>query len=171
MGTTSAISSSGATAPGLSLEYGDSLKDHNDSVSLVRLMFQMESCGPQITFEYFLTKFPRKSDYVYWQPGTFRLLSDDGISVSSAIIRHDLKELGQLNADIEAYADRAVAHLDKRGFAGAISFDDIESSIDHFNKLACRYICFLTGAGYASLEATVQFPWERVFGVPLVRPA
>jgi hypothetical protein len=138
------------------------LKHEGDSISLARLLHQMESCGPQITFAYYLTRFPRDQQSVNWQPKPFRLFSDDGNTVSPSIIERDLEELKRLNTDIEEYVDRAIAHLDKRGHSVQVGFQDIEGSLDHFNRLACRSICFLTGKGYPTLEATVQFNWEQV---------
>ncbi len=64
-------------------------------------------------------------------------------------------------------ADRAIAHLDKRGFAGSVTFGDLDRCINEFDKLVCKYLSLLTSSGYASLEPTILFDWERVFRVPL----
>jgi len=57
--------------------------------------------------------------------------------------------------------------LGRRGF-----FKDIDTAIDALDRIACKYICVLTGEYHAeeTLEATIQFPWKEIFNVPLRKP-
>jgi len=146
------------------------LKDDKESIALLRLMKQMEICASQITYDFYLKTYPKLPGHVYWQPQTFRLLSADGRTLSAQVIRKDIDDLQVLNKSIEGLVDRKFAHLDKRGFDGKVSFKDIEQSLDRFDKLACRYICFMTGQGYGSLRAVIQFDWQAIFKKPLIEP-
>jgi hypothetical protein len=147
------------------------LKSDSDSISFVRLAEQVQRCGPQITFAFYLSRFPLDPSYVSWQAPAFRLLSEDGETVSPAIISRDLDEFKALNRNIEQFTDRTLAHLDKRGSQTGVQLEELGISIAKFNELLCRYICFLTGDGYISLEATILSSWRRIFEVPLRRPA
>ena len=42
--------------------------------------------------------------------------------------------------------------------------------MDTLDEVACKYICLLTGKGYSTLKAMVQFDWKKVFRVPLQKP-
>jgi len=42
--------------------------------------------------------------------------------------------------------------------------------VDTLDEVACKYICLLTGKGYSTLKAMVQFDWKKVFRVPLQKP-
>ena len=62
--------------------------------------------------------------------------------------------------------DKAFAHLDKAGAKSEITFGDLEEAIQSFDKIACKYITFLTSKGYVSLKPTIQNDWMRIFTVP-----
>lgn len=91
------------------------LKDKDDSISLARLLGQMQTCAPQICFDFYLTQFPRKASGPPWQQRAFGQLSEDGKYLSSSIIGADLSQMKELNHTVEPFADRALAHLDKKG--------------------------------------------------------
>ena len=61
--------------------------------------------------------------------------------------------------------------LTDEGLESGVQFEELDASIAKFNELLCRYIRFLTGDGYISLEATILSSWQRIFEVPLRRPA
>jgi len=42
--------------------------------------------------------------------------------------------------------------------------------VDTLDEVGCKCICLLTGKGYSTLKATVQFDWKKVFRVPLQKP-
>jgi hypothetical protein len=64
-------------------------------------------------------------------------------------------------------ADRVLAHLDSRGFEGTVTYGDLDAAIEGLDRIACKYIAFLTGDSYPTLEATIQFDWKEIFEVPL----
>lgn len=148
------------------------VKNKDDAVSLMRLLKQMQTCAPQVTFDFFLQKFPLKfGNGPPWQQRTFGLLSKDGRVVSADIIADDIESLRTLSGTVETFADRALAHLDKHGFDQEITWDELARCIEEFNRVACKYVCFLTAHQYGSLEANILIPWERIFQVPFVKPA
>ncbi|MCG2682801.1 MAG: hypothetical protein L6306_04220 [Planctomycetales bacterium] len=147
------------------------LKINKDSVSLLRLLDQISKYADQITYDFYLTVFPLKPRYIDWQKWTFRNLSDDGKSVCKRIVVADIADTKKLNTKIELVADRIFAHLDKRETNTVLTFDELRASIDHFNKLTCKYIAFLLGEGRSSLEAMFCYDWKKIFSYPLVKPA
>jgi hypothetical protein len=72
----------------------------------------------------------------------------------------------RLTAEIETHADKTVAHLDKKGYGGAVTFNDLDAAIDALDRIACKYISVLTAKGYPSLEASIVFDWKKIFSVP-----
>jgi hypothetical protein len=79
---------------------------NDDTVSLMRVLCQMKACAPQLTFDFYLERFPRDPEYVPWQEPTFGLVSDDGVIASAERIGADIAELEHLTADVEAFVDR-----------------------------------------------------------------
>jgi hypothetical protein len=146
------------------------VKLDKDSISLARLLQQMREGAKQVTFEFYTTQFPIDPNSVPWQEVTYRSLSEGGKVLSQEVIEKDERVLQELTATIEAFADRALAHIDKRGFEGTLTFAELDRAIDAFDQVVARYIAFITGDGYDSLEAVVQYDWVEVFRHPLIRP-
>jgi hypothetical protein len=142
-----------------------------EAASMAGLLSQIHKCAARITFPFYQSKFPRNPNDVDWQTVSFSRFSTDGGTVSAGIVERDLSDLEQISETIETYADRVIAHLDARGFDRSFSFSDLESAIRKFDELVCRYEGFLSGSAPNSLEAVVQYPWERIFDVPLRQPS
>jgi hypothetical protein len=143
------------------------VKQADESISLMRLLVQIRDCAGQFTFPFFLQKFPMNPNYVDWQSATFALFSEDRITVSRAIVQKDIRNLTDLTVDVEQLADRTLAHLDKRGFEGTVTFGDLDACVDKFDRLVCRYLAPISGAGLSTLEPTILVDWQRIFTVPL----
>jgi hypothetical protein len=146
-------------------------KIKRESISLARLLDQMQKCAPQITFDYYMKRFPADPRSFDWQSPMFEKFSANGSTMSEEPIRHDLESL-KASADVtEMFVDKALAHLDSKKFDGELTFKEIHEAIEQFDKLTCRYLNFLKGGiGYETLKAAVQYPWMRIFDVPLRRP-
>src|SRR5690349_8585765 len=142
------------------------IKQGDGSISLMRLLIQIRDCAGQFTCQFFLRQFPIDSSYVNWQRVTFSLFSEDGQTVSTRIVQKDIDDLKALTAKVEKLADKSLAHLDKSGFDGSVTFGDLDHCIDAFDALVCKYVKLTTGTGYATLEPTILTNWEEVFTVP-----
>lgn len=91
---------------------------------------------------------------------------------SETLIGEHIDTFKKLTAQIEAYVDRTVAHLDPKGFNGTVTFKDLDSAIVALDDLATKYICLFTGRGYpGSLAPTIQFNWKRIFDVAWRKPS
>lgn len=148
------------------------LKVSDDETSLRRLLEQFEKCAKQITFARYLKRFPlQEGRHRHWQPETFALLSEDRQTVSEAMVRGHLANLRNLGARVELWTDNVIAHLDRRGFDGVLTFTELDAVVDELDSLVCKYQQFLTGAQQGSLRASIAFPWQRIFSVPLIPPS
>jgi hypothetical protein len=141
-----------------------------ESISLAHLLEQIRKCAPQITFQFYETRYPRDAGGMDWQTAAFRLLSTDGDTVSAEVVGRDLETLRQSADASEKFADKVIAHLDSNGFKDKLTFGSMHGAVDRLDKLTCRYLRFLGGSGYDTLEAHPQYPWDRIFTVPLKRP-
>ncbi|MCI0379590.1 MAG: hypothetical protein L0215_18435 [Gemmataceae bacterium] len=142
------------------------LKVSNESISLMRLLEQIRDCASQFTYAFYLEQFPIDPKYVRWQVPTFRQFSEDGKTVAPALVQKDIDELKDLGATIEVLADRKLAHLDKRGFDGSVTFGELHQCIDAFNRVVCKYLKLIRGGGPATLEPSIILDWKKIFRVP-----
>lgn len=156
------------------------IKNKDDSHSLVRLLSQMHKCADQITYAYYLKRFPATNPRIDWQRVTFRnfvkrdatgcLSIDDETAISLDLIAEHLGQVDALRQPTEDIADKFIAHIDKKRLPKDIKFDDIKAMIDLLDRLCSQYYCLLTSKGYSTLESVRTSPWQQIFFVPLVEP-
>lgn len=139
------------------------LKD-DDSISLIKILDQLLKCANQVTYSVYLEIYPING--FEWQKSTFSNFSEDGKTLSMNIINQDIEALKEIDKKIGRFVDKVFAHLDKAGAKSEITFGDLEEAIQSFDKIACKYITFLTSKGYVSLKPTIQNDWMRIFTVP-----
>jgi len=102
-----------------------------------------------------------------FQKSKFQEFSDDGKIISEHKIDNDIQELKKIGGKVSNLVDRIIAHLDKRGIEEEVTYNDLEESINVFNKITLKYINLITFAGFLSLTPTVQSDWTKIFSVPL----
>jgi hypothetical protein len=150
------------------------LKVDKDSISLMRLLEEMAAQAHQVTLDFYLSIFPFKpeqeQDGLTWQEVTFRTFTDDRVTLSSRMISEHIQQARALAAEIERAADRTVAHTQKGGHKSNVTFDDLRSSIHHFDELTCRYLGLVTGKGWSSCGASIVFNWRKIFRHPFIKP-
>jgi hypothetical protein len=139
------------------------------TISFMRVLEQVKICAPQFTYEVYLKQHPIRPDYVEWQKPTFDQFSDDGRVVSVTKVAADIMSLKNLTANVVDLCDKELAHLDKGGYSGAVTFGEVEACINAFDKLVSKYFKLITQsmAGYSTLEATILTDWEDIFTVPM----
>jgi hypothetical protein len=143
------------------------LKTNPDSISLLQLIEQIAKCANQFTYDFYISQYPIDKTYVNWQEGTFSQFSHDGKVISEDIIEADLKKASGLGEQIETFVDRTLAHLDRRGWDGRVTYEDLELMIKRFDELACKYLALITTEGYSTLKPSIQYDWKAIFRVPL----
>ena len=142
------------------------IKEGDDSISLMRLLKQIKQCASQFTYDFYLKCYPVINEHEV-QKSKFQEFSDDGKTISEDKIDDDIEELEKIGK-VADFVDRKIAHLDKRGLKELVTYNDLEESINILNKMICKYIRLITNAvpEYSSLEATIQWDWEKIFSVP-----
>lgn len=147
------------------------VKVDDDSISLMKLLKQIETCAEQFTYDFYLECYPPDESHPIgrgvWQKLTFGKFSDNGKVISKKKIQDNIQELSLIGEKVTVFVDRGIAHLDKRGTENTVTYNDLSDCLDILNKIACKYIGLLTAEGYASLKPVIQFNWEKIFTVPL----
>ena len=90
--------------------------------------------------------------------------------VDAAVVRADIAKLRSLTRRCEEYADRLVAHRDKRGVSAVPTYEELNEAIDFTESLLQRYYLLLRADSLASVKPTFPYPWKRVFEVAWVPP-
>lgn len=143
------------------------VKIDHDSISLMKLLDQLQKSASQFTYEFYLQQFPLEKCDWKWQESAFARFAENGQSLSEHMVLEDMETISNIARKISDFTDRAIAHLDQRGFEETVTYDDLADSINIFNRIACKYIALITGDVCATLQATIQSDWAKIFSVPL----
>jgi len=143
------------------------LKSDKDSISLMKLLDQLQKSASQFTYEFYLQQFPLEKDKWEWQKPAFAGFSENGQTLSVQMVLDDIEAIRNVAGKVSDFTDRAIAHLDQRGIEEAVTYDDLAESLSLFNRIACKYITLITGDGYTTLKPTILYDWAKIFLVPL----
>ncbi|WP_185822552.1 AbiU2 domain-containing protein [Xanthomonas sp. GW] len=78
-------------------------------------------------------------------------------------IRIKLDQFEQNAKKLESFADRVIAHSDKRKPSYTPTFDDVEKAIDAMDKLCVQCSSALAVDYNATCKPTVQYGWLMIF--------
>ena len=86
----------------------------------------------------------------------------DQIPVS--LIDQQLQRIADASARLEEYADRRVAHFDKRGPARPLpTFSELSAAIGTLEEIVILYSRLLKGGSLSTMLPTIIFDWKDVF--------
>jgi hypothetical protein len=73
-------------------------------------------------------------------------------------------------ASVEHFADRRVAHLDKRGLTRLATVADVDECVSLLEALFVKYYGLFTARGLVSVTPVFQYDWTAVFQEPWLPP-
>jgi len=91
-------------------------------------------------------------------------------NIDPAVVRVDIGKLKTLAAGCEEYADRFVAHRDRRGLLTVPTHAELDEALGVAERLLQKYYLLLRGDSLVSVSAKLLLPWKRVFEMPWAPP-
>jgi hypothetical protein len=143
------------------------IKIDSQSISFVRLLSEIERSSKKISRKYFKQLYKGSS---------VEFLADNDFNqfcinlgdpyISSAMVRNDLIELRKVACLCEEFADKIIAHSDKRAPKTLPTFNDADEAIDFLDKLYVKYHLIFHAASMQSLMPVYQYDWQQIFDYP-----
>ncbi len=90
--------------------------------------------------------------------------------IDPSLVSADLTQLREASQRCEDYADKRVAHRDKREPKELPTLNEVDSCIDLLDKLYVKYFLLFHAKSMESLLPTRQYDWKAVFRVPWIAP-
>lgn len=142
------------------------VKIDRESISLAGLLQDIAD-NPTLlsrTHFVFLSNRPEMHPYLNC---TFDKYAGEGAAyVSSEAVRQEMDEFCNRSKRCETYADRVVAHLDKRAVTDLPTFQEFYDAVDFAETLPKKYTLLIQGSSLRSVAAVIQEPWKAIFRVP-----
>lgn len=142
------------------------LKIKDDSISLAGLLQDISENSHLLSRTYFvsLAKEPEMQSFLN---RTFDKYTGEGAEhLNSESVEQELKELHERANRCETYADRFVAHLDKRPPKDNPTFQEFYDTVNFAETLLKKYTLLIRGSSLSSVTPVVLEDWTAIFRVP-----
>jgi hypothetical protein len=143
------------------------IKIDSQSISFARLLSEIESYPDKISRHYF---------YKLYKGYSVEFLADNDFNqfcvnsgdpyISSVMVHNDLIDLRKVVCLCEEFADKMIAHRDKRAPKTLPTFKDADDAIDFLDKLYVKYHLIFHAAAMQSLMPVYQYDWQQIFDYP-----
>lgn len=141
-------------------------KAQKDSISFIGLLKDMEENYQLLTRERFVSLY--KTEMRDCAERDFDRISgvEDSSHISPDMISVDVAELEDITQKIEVYADKRVAHNDRRNLHDLPTWNDLEHCIAVVEKLALKYQFLFRAIDNETLLPTIIDDWREIFYIP-----
>ena len=156
------------------------LKPHKGSLSLGGLVHNMIDHEHVLTKEWYLSQcevtadWDSREDYLDWFDANEdfdKLVGAGKDTVDGQDLQRRLDEARLLSCRVLEYADKLVAHTDRKPPDTLPTYPGLDSAIDAVGDLFKHLDTLINQGSFISLEPIGVSPWERLFEEPwIVRP-
>lgn len=148
------------------------IKLDKDSISLVRLLKEIKQCPSLLSRDRFVKLYQAKGQSGAGPIFDKRFLGSCTNYIDPAIVQQDLDELKAHGNTVEPYADKRVAHRDKREPKKIPTFGELNPPIDFLKELTIKYSLLLKAEDLTNTFVPpfiTEVDMEVIFSVPWIR--
>ncbi len=145
------------------------LKTGDEQVSLAAMFKEMIATPQAVTRTYYRSHYT-DSNVADLAGGHFDQFASTGAShIDQSRVQADFDELKCVTAKCEEYADRRVAHMDKRKPRSAPTYLELDAAISTLDRLYVKYHRLLFAQSMTSLLPARQYDWTSVLRIPWIK--
>lgn len=142
-------------------------KCHKDSISFAQLLAEIVQEPTKISRTYYrgIHAKPAKThvadkqfDHLCQKPGDPH--------ISPALVQRDLNKLASSVADCEDFADRLIAHRDRRPPKRMPKFNEADNAIQTMYDLCRKYRFILLADSKNTVKEKLDYDWQEIFDYP-----
>lgn len=140
------------------------------SISFVRLLTEIADTPTVLSRKYYVSLYKDSADELPANAGFDGFCGCDKTCISAKIVIADLWELNRVASVVEDFADKRIAHHDKRQPKVLPRFEQVDSCLDALNRLYCKYhLVFHAKSLGGSIMPVYQYDWKQIFTVPWLK--
>ncbi len=150
------------------------IKTDSNSISLAGLLTDISKYPEILSRKYYKTLYKNKRIRTLVADEHFDRWSGKGKVSSSFIskkmVDDDLRNLRKSLKKCEKFADKRIAHIDKKKIKDIPSFKDASDCIDVLDKMCVKYKLIFHAASTSggTLMPTYQYDWKKIFKYPWI---
>ena len=146
------------------------IKIDSQSISLARLLKEISETPEVLSRKYYVSLY-KNSVVENLANGDFDRIAMPGAAhIDASKVTADLQNLGDVTATCEEFADKRLAHRDKREPKSPPTYNEVDECLDLLDRLVVKYqLAFRAQAG-ETLLPTWQYDWKEIFRTPWIEP-
>ncbi|MFH0829425.1 MAG: hypothetical protein V1907_04625 [Candidatus Kerfeldbacteria bacterium] len=139
------------------------VKIDSKSISLAKLLAEISKQPNLVTRQDYIKLYEGSKTSIFADKTFDKFAGTGKNEIDSVLVAKDLEQLRKAVRSCEHYADRSLAHIDKRGSKKIPTFLEVNNALEILEKLIIRYELLLTAAGWTGLTPTFQYNWKSIF--------
>lgn len=139
------------------------IKIDKDSISFAKLLNEISINPEFITRKHFVDIYKENLDELTANEEFNDFAGGCIDHVDPQLVKKDLEELTCKGNLLEAYADKIIAHHDKKSPKSLPTFDDVNKYIELLEELMKKYYLLFRAKSLMSILPTYQYDWKSIF--------
>lgn len=145
------------------------VKIDKQSISFARLLTELAQTPTSLSRKYYVGLYKGSTVEHHADRDFDRFCGNDKNCISSDMVVSDLDELILTASVVEDFADKLIAHRDKRQPKVLPRFDQVDQCLDTLDQLYCKYRGVFHASAMSSLMPVYQYDWKKIFTVPWLK--
>lgn len=155
------------------------IKPQKDSISFVGLLKDIAKNPDELSFRYYLSIRESEAEFQRFQRSgvpfpyqemiekEFKRYADPNCKhVCPKIVKDDLKKLKETAKTCEDFADKRIAHRDKRELKSVLTYPELDDCLKLLEKTYIKYHLLFYANGTPTLYPEPQHDWKVIFREP-----
>ena len=144
------------------------LKCGDQSISMAGLLEEMIATPEVLTRTYYVGLYKGSVVEQFANKDFDKFAIQGAPHIDPALVSADLEKLRFASKRCEDFADKRLAHRDKREPKELPTYDEVDACIDVLDNLYVRYLLLFHASNMTSLLPEMQYDWKAVFRVPWI---
>lgn len=144
------------------------IKTDPQSISLALLLQEMEQTPEVLSRKYFVSLYKGSIVENLADDDFDRFATPGAQHIDPALVAADIQKLRDATARCEDFADKRVAHRDKREPRVLPTYNEVDGCIDLLDEVYVKYFLLFHAKAMDSLLPTWQYDWKEIFRTPWI---
>ncbi len=145
------------------------VKVDKQSISFARLLTELAETPAVLSRKYYVSLYKGSTVEHHADRDFDRFCENDKSCISSNMVLSDLHELNLAASVVEDFADKRIAHHDKRQPNVLPRFEQVDQCLDILDRVYCKYHGAFHASAMSSLMPVYQYDWKKIFTVPWLK--
>ena len=144
------------------------IKSGKDSISMARMFEEMIESPQALTRSYYVGLYKDSVVKDFADKDFNKFATPKAPHIDPTLVAADLTRLRDASKRCEDFADKRVAHHDKRPPKELPTFNEVDACIALLDELYVRYFMLFHASHMDSLLPTRQYDWKSIFCIPWI---